>query len=98
MRRLLIILISVGIIGCERKPEHMRGDLTPYLQWTNGTPVVIHLAVTKLNGEVYEGGTLTTQGILVRIAPDAVFIRGAGGSTNGFDKDMVVWMEKDSQK
>ena len=98
MARLFTILFFVVLVGCKREPQHTQGDLTPYLQWAPGTPVIIHLAATKLSGEIVKDAT--ARGTLVRVTPDALFISaGEGpGSTNGFDKALVLWVEKDTQK
>jgi hypothetical protein len=96
MARLFPIMFFVVLVGCDREAQHTRGDLTPYLQWTQGTPVIVHLATTKPSGEIIKNAT--AQGKLVKVTPDALFISDGLGITNGFDKDLVLWAEKDTRK
>lgn len=96
MPRLSTILLFVLLAGCEREPQHTRGDLTPYLQWTQGTPVIIYLAATKPSGEIVKNAR--AQGAIIRVTPDAFFIRDALGGTNGYDKNLVLWAEEDTSR
>jgi hypothetical protein len=96
MTRILTFLLLVVAAGCGRAPEHARGNLTPYLQWTQGTPIIVHLAATKPSGEIIKSEI--AQGSLVKVTPDALFISDALGGTNGFEKDLVLWAEKDTRK
>jgi hypothetical protein len=54
------------------------------------------LAATRPNGEFIKG--VTAQGWITKVTPDAVFIRDALANTNGYDKDLVLWVEKDLHK
>lgn len=96
MSRLFIICLLGAVAGCERAPEHTRGDLTPYLQWTQGTPVTVHLATTKPSGEIIKGAI--ARGTLVDVTTNVICIRTGAPETTGFDKDLVLWVEKDAQK
>lgn len=96
MARLFTILSFIILAGCSREPQHTRGDLTPYAQWAPGTHVIVHLAATKPSGEIIKD--VTAQGILVKVTSDALFVRDDLGSTNGYDKDLVLWAEKDIQQ
>ena len=96
MARLFTISLFVILAGCSREPQHTRGDLTPYLQWTQGTPVIVHLASTRPDGELIKSAI--DRGTLVRITPDAIFIEDGPSHTNGFDKNLVLWVEKETTK
>jgi hypothetical protein len=96
MTRVFTILILAVLAGCSQEPEHKRGDLTPYFQWTQGTPVVVHLATTRPNGELIKGAV--ARGTLVKVTPDEIRISTGAPNTTGFDKDLVLWVEKDTKK
>jgi hypothetical protein len=96
MARLFAILFFVVLVGCKRESKHMQGDLTPYLQWKPGTPVIVHIAATRPSGEIFKGAT--AQGKLVKIAPDIIYITDGSGATNGFDKNLVLFVEQDTLK
>lgn len=96
MARLLTIFILIIAVGCESAPKYTRGDLTPYLRWTQGTPVIVYLVVRKPNGVILKG--VDAEGKLVSVTPDTILIRDALGNTNSFDKHSVLWMEKYIQR
>lgn len=96
MTRIFAFVLLALAVGCDRTPPHARGDLSPYLQWTQGTPVVVHLAATKPSGDIIRG--VTARGSLVRATPDALFLADGSGSTNGFDKDLILWAEMDTTR
>jgi hypothetical protein len=59
------------------------GDLTHYLQWTQGTPVTLHM----LRAE-------TASAILVNVSHDAILVGGSGTNTFRYDKDSILWVER----
>ena len=73
-----------------------RGDLTSYLHWTQGTPVIIHLATTNASGQIRDVGTV--EGSLVFVTRNLIAFRDASGNTSGFEKNVVSWVEKDTRK
>jgi|ERR1035441_5222801 hypothetical protein len=73
-----------------------RGDLSSYLDWTEGTPVIIHLAITNASGKIIDAGTV--KGSLDLVTRNFICFRDASGNTSGFDKNVVSWVEKDTRK
>src|SRR6266481_885037 len=63
--------------------EQTAGDLTHYLQWTQGTPVTLHI----LRGE-------TASGTLVNVSHEAILVGGTGTNTLRYDKDSILWVER----
>ena len=59
------------------------GDLTHYLQWTQGTPV-----------RVYMFGAETASGTVVNVSHDAMQLRYNGTNTVNYDKDSILWVER----
>ena len=59
------------------------GDLTHYLQWTQGTPVT-----------VYMHGVERASGTLLNVSPDAIQIRESGTNTPSYNKDSILWVER----
>jgi hypothetical protein len=59
------------------------GDLTHYLQWTQGTPV-----------RVYMYGAESASGTLVNVSADAIQVGGSGTNTVRYDKDSILWVER----
>ena len=59
------------------------GDLTHYLQWTQGTPV-----------RVYMFGGETASGTLVNVSDDAIQVRDSGTNKLSYDKDSILWVER----
>ena len=97
MTRLFTFLLFGLVAGCSRTPEHTQGDLTPYLQWTQGTPVVIHLAATSPDGRIVDG--VTARGTLFRVTPDEIRIRtDAQSESSGYASNLVRWVELDTHK
>jgi hypothetical protein len=59
------------------------GDLTHYLQWTQGTPVT-----------VYMHGVERGSGTLLNVSPDAIQIKESGTNTLSYDKNSILWVER----
>ena len=59
------------------------GDLTHYLQWTQGTPVRVYMS----RGE-------TASGTLVNVSHDAIQVRDSGTNTASYSKDSILWVER----
>src|ERR1039457_3122192 len=59
------------------------GDLTHYLQWTQGTPVT-----------VYMHGVDRASGTLVSVSHDAIQVRDSGTNTVSCSKDSILWVER----
>lgn len=72
------------------------GDLSHYLQWTQGTPVIVNLASKKLDGGFVED--MTAHGTLFTVSSDAIQVRDRQGNTTSYDKDIVLWVERDVQR
>ena len=62
------------------------GDLSHYLQWTQGTPVTVYM---------FRG--MTASGTLVSVSNDAIQVRDSGTNTASFHKDSVLWAERNTQ-
>ena len=69
------------------------GDFSHYLQWTQGTPVIVNLASKKPNGEFVDD--MTVHGTLFSVSSEAIQIRDRQGNTTGYDKDIVLWVERE---
>ncbi len=59
------------------------GDLTHYLQWTQGTPVTVNM----FRGE-------TASGTLVNVSRDVIQVRDSGTNILSYGKDSVLWVER----
>jgi hypothetical protein len=62
------------------------GDLSHYLQWTQATPVTIYMF-----------GGMTASGTLVSVSNDAIQVRDSGTNTASYDKDLILWIERNTQ-
>ena len=63
--------------------KHTMGDLTHYLQWTQGTPVT-----------VYMHGVDRASGTLVSVSHDAIQVRDSGTNIVSCNKDSILWVER----
>lgn len=66
--------------------KHTTGDLSHYLQWTQGTPVTVNM---------FRG--MTASGTLVSVSLDAIQVRESGTNTARYDKDLILWVERNAQ-
>jgi len=62
------------------------GDLTHYLQWTQGTPVT-----------VYMHGVDIASGTLVSVSHDTIQVRDSGSNIVSCSKESVLWVDKNIQ-
>jgi hypothetical protein len=65
------------------------------LQWTQGTPVIVNLASKKPNGEFVKDTTV--HGTLFSVSSDEIQVRDSQANTTSYDKDIVLWVERDAQ-
>ena len=63
--------------------KQTQGDLTHYLQWTQGTPVT-----------VYMHGVDTASGTLVSVSHDTIQVRDIGSNIVSCSKESVLWVGK----
>jgi hypothetical protein len=62
------------------------GDLSHYLEWTQGTPVTVYM---------FRG--MTASGTLVSVSQDAIQVRDSSTNITTCDKDSVLWVERNTQ-
>ena len=66
--------------------KQTEGDLTHYLQWTQGTPVTVNMSRGMM-----------ASGTLVNVSHDAIQVRDSSSNTASYHKDSVLWVEKNTQ-